>query len=54
LVGTATIAGTASSQSDGGHVSGTPWHRLAEDIELLHEVALAREYVSAERNRVRA
>ena len=26
------------------------WQRLAEDIELLHKVALAREYASAERN----
>lgn len=30
------------------------WRRLAEDIELLHETALARQYANTERDRVRA
>jgi hypothetical protein len=45
---------SALNHSDDGHVSGTPWHRLAKDIDLLHEVALARGYASTERDRVRA
>jgi hypothetical protein len=30
-----------------GRVSGMSWQQLAKDIELLHEVALAREYANA-------
>ena len=37
-----------------GEASVMSWRRLAEDIELLHEVALAREYAEAEQRRVRA
>jgi hypothetical protein len=34
-----------------GGVSGISWEQLAQDIELLHEVALARGYASAEPGR---
>ena len=37
-----------------GQESGMSWHQLTEDIELLHEVALARGYTSAEADRVHA
>ena len=35
------------------HLSGMSWQRLAEDIELLHEVALGREYARIEQSRDR-
>jgi hypothetical protein len=34
---------TALSPEGSGHIGGMSWQQLAEDIELLHEVALARE-----------
>ena len=37
-----------------GEVSGISWQRLAEEIELLHEVALAHGRANTERDRVRA
>ena len=37
-----------------GEVSGMSWRKLAENIELFHEVALARGYASTEANRVHA
>lgn len=40
---------SALKQSDGPQ-----WQRLAQDIELLHEVALARQHASAVQRRVRA
>ena len=35
-------------------ISGMSWQQLAKDIELLHEVALARGYAAAQHDRARA
>ncbi len=45
---------SASAPNGDGRVGGISWQRLAKDIELLHQVVLAREDSSVERNRVRA
>ena len=41
-----------TSLEPSGQLDGTRWGRLAEDIELLHAVALGRGYASAEQGRV--
>jgi hypothetical protein len=38
---------TALTQGGDGHVAGAQWLRLAEDIELLHEVILTQPAASA-------
>jgi hypothetical protein len=45
---------SALSPNGEGRVGGMSWKRLAEDVELLHEVALARGYASQARDRARA
>jgi hypothetical protein len=45
---------SASVPNGDGRVGGMSWRQLAEDIELLHEVALAHGRASTEADRVRA
>ena len=35
-------------------IAGLSWQRFADDIELLHQVVLAREHSSIEQDRIRA
>lgn len=37
----------ATRETDDPYQDGITWRRLAEDVEILHEVALARSYVMA-------
>ena len=45
---------SALNHQDDGEVSGVSWRRLAADIELLHDVARARDYASTGPDRVHA
>ena len=45
---------SALSPNGDGRVGGMSWRQLAEDIELLHEVALARDYANAGKIGLRA
>jgi hypothetical protein len=45
---------SASAPNGDGQTGGTSWQRLAEDIELLHEVVRGRDHASAEPIGVRA
>jgi hypothetical protein len=45
------LARLSALRSNGdGQAGGISWQRLAEDIELLHEVALARGYAGSKRD----
>ena len=45
---------SALASTADGRVGGISWQRLAEEIELLHEVALAHGHANTERDRLRA